>query len=182
MNRHQQRNRHAQPQDPPTGRKERHVHVVQHEHLIPQDGQTVEILAPLLVRDGGDRREQRRDVRLERNRHLVAEPALDPDADGLEKPGGSGRHAEREHGQPDARPVATERSLAEQLEPVGQQRVGQRRQQHERERRDDHRRLVPVAELAQAPHRGERRREIVARRRRFLRRGRHRLSLPRPRR
>ena len=34
VNRREQRRCHAQPQDPPEGGKQRHVHVVEHEHLI----------------------------------------------------------------------------------------------------------------------------------------------------
>ena len=41
----------------------------------------VEVLGPLVVRDGRDRRLQPRDVRLERDRHLVAEAALHARAD-----------------------------------------------------------------------------------------------------
>ena len=98
MNRHEQRNRHPQAQDPRAGRKQRHVHVIEHEDLVAQDRQPVQVLAALLVGDGGDRRQQSGDVRLECNRHLVAKPALHSDADGLKKPGGRGRDAERKHG------------------------------------------------------------------------------------
>ena len=50
----QQRDGHAEPQDPAAGREQRHVHVVEHEHLVAQHGEPVEILGPLLVRDGRD--------------------------------------------------------------------------------------------------------------------------------
>ena len=94
VNRHQQRHRHAQPQDPPERGEQRHVHVVEHEHLIAQHGQPIEILRAFLMRDRRDRCLQLRDVRLERDRHLVAEAALHARADGAEKPGRGGRHAE----------------------------------------------------------------------------------------
>ena len=58
MNRHQQRDRHAEPQDPPAGGKQRHVHVVEHEHLVAQHAEPIEILGTLVMRDGGDRRQQ----------------------------------------------------------------------------------------------------------------------------
>ena len=44
VNRRQQRHRHAQPQNPAERGKQRHVHVVEHEHLIAQHGQPIEIL------------------------------------------------------------------------------------------------------------------------------------------
>ena len=83
MNRDEQRDRDAETQDPPTCREQRHVHVVEHEDLIAQHREAIEILGTLLMRDRRNRREQRRDVRLERDRHLVAEAALHARADGL---------------------------------------------------------------------------------------------------
>ncbi len=58
---------------------------------------------PFLMRDRRDRRQQRRHVRLERDRHLVAEAALHAGADGLQEPRRGGRDAERQHRQPYAR-------------------------------------------------------------------------------
>ena len=55
-----------------------------------------------------------------------------------------------------------ERALAEQLEPEREQRIRQRRQQRQRERREQELRLVPVAQLAQPPHRRKRWRQAVA--------------------
>ena len=83
--------------------EERHVHVVEHEHLVAQHREPVQVLAPFLVRDRRDRGQQRRHVRLERNRHLVAEAPLHADADGLQKPRRGGRDAECQHRQPHAR-------------------------------------------------------------------------------
>ena len=62
MHRCQQRHRHAQPQDPAERGEQRHVHVVEHEHLIAQHGQPVEVLGPFLVRDRDDRSLQLRHV------------------------------------------------------------------------------------------------------------------------
>ena len=94
MNRRQQGHGHAQPQNPPQGRKQRHVHVVQHEHLVAQHGQAVEILRTLLVGHRHHRGLQPGHMRLERDGHLVAEAALHPGADGAQKPGRGGRHPE----------------------------------------------------------------------------------------
>ena len=55
----------------------------------------IEIVGPLLVRDRRDRGLQPRDVRLERDRDLVAEAALHARADGAQEPGRGGRDAER---------------------------------------------------------------------------------------
>jgi tetratricopeptide (TPR) repeat protein len=67
-------------------------------------------------------------------------------------------------------------AFADQLEPQRQQRIGHGRQQRQPERGDDQRRLVSITQLAQTPHRRERRRKRVQRGR--LTRGRHRSSLP----
>ena len=93
MNRRQQRHGHAQPQDPPQRGKQRHVHVVEHEHLVAQHGQAIEILGTLVVGDRRHRRLQPRHVRLERDGHLVAEAPLHAGADRAQKPGGGRRHA-----------------------------------------------------------------------------------------
>ena len=131
MNGDEQCDRHAEAQDPPTRREERHVHVIQHEHLIAQHREAIEIVAALLVRDGGNRCQQRRDVRLERDGHLVAEAALHAGADDLEEPGRGGRNAERKHGESNPAPVTLQRALAEQLEPEREQCIRQRRQQRQ---------------------------------------------------
>ena len=94
MDRREQRDRHAEPQDPPARREQRHVHVIEHEHLIAQHREPIEVLGPLVVRDGRDRRLQPRDVRFERDRDLVAEAPLHARADRAEEPRRRGRHAE----------------------------------------------------------------------------------------
>ena len=161
MDRHQQRDRHAQAQDPAARGEQRHVHVVEHEHLIAQHRQAIEIVGPLLMRDGRDRRLQPGDVRFERDRHLVAEAALHARADGAQKPRRGGRHAEADRrAAHQCRPVL-EHALAEQHEPQREQRVGQRGELRQHERREHQARLVPVAELAQPPHRRQRRRQRV---------------------
>ena len=98
MNRHQQRDRDAEPQDPPARREQRHVHVIEHEDLVAQHRQAIEIVRTLVVRDRRDRRLQPRDVRFERDRHLVAEAALHARADDAQEPGRGRRHAEPERG------------------------------------------------------------------------------------
>ena len=163
VDRHQQRDRDAEPQDPAAGGEQRHVHVVEHEHLVAQHRQPVEVLGPLLVRDGRDRRLQPGDVRLERDRHLVAEAALHARADRAEEPGRRRRHAEADRRAPHQAAVVLEHAVAEQLEPQREQRVGQRGEQRQHERREHQPRLVAVAELAQPPHRRQRRRQGVDR-------------------
>jgi hypothetical protein len=49
--RHQQREVTAEPQDPAGGGEQRHVHVVEHEHLVAQHREPVEVLGPLVVLD-----------------------------------------------------------------------------------------------------------------------------------
>ena len=78
----------------PSGGEQRHVHVVEHEDLIAQHRQAVEILRAFLMSDGGDGCLQSGDVRLERDGDLVAEAPLHARADGAEKPGGGCGHAE----------------------------------------------------------------------------------------
>ena len=94
MNRSQQRHGHAQAQDPPQGREQRHVHVVQHEHLVAQHGQAIEVLGPLMVGHRDHRGLQPGHMRLKRDGHLVAESALYAGADGAQKPGRRRRHAQ----------------------------------------------------------------------------------------
>jgi hypothetical protein len=47
----QQADRHAQAQDPAAGREQRHIHMVEHKHLVAQHRQAVEVVGPLVVRD-----------------------------------------------------------------------------------------------------------------------------------
>ena len=98
MNGRQQGHGHAQAQDPPQGREQRHVHVVEHEHLVAQHGQAIEVFGTLLVGHGDDRGLQPGHVRLKRNGDPIAEAALHPGADGAQKPGGRGGYAEA-HGR-----------------------------------------------------------------------------------
>ncbi len=123
MNRSQQRHRHAQPQDPPKRGKHRHVHVVEHEHLIAQHGQPVEILRPFLVRDGRHRCLQLRDVRLQRDSHSVPEAALHARADRPEKPRRCGRHTEADRRAFHQAGSMFEEALTEQHEPQRKERV-----------------------------------------------------------
>ena len=179
MNRRQQRHRHAQPQDPPERGKHRHVHVVEHEDLIAEHGQPIEILRAFLMRDGRDRCLQLRDVRLERDGHLVAEAALHARADGAEKPRRGGRHAEPNRRALHQAGSVLEDAFAEQHQPQREQRIGQRGELRQHERRDHQARLVAIPELAQAPHRRQRGRQRLDRAI-SIRRGRHR-SRPPPR-
>ena len=131
MNRHQKCDRHAKPQDPPTRREQRHVHVVEHEDLIAEDREAIEIIGSLLVRNRRNRREQRCHVRLERDRHLVAEAAGHARADGLKKPRRGRGHPERQRGDAHVAPVALQHALTKHLEPQREQRIRKRRQQRQ---------------------------------------------------
>ena len=183
MDRGEQCHCHAEAEDPPARGEQRHIHVIEHEHLIAQHRQAVEVLGTLVMGDAGDRRLQARDVRFERDRDPVAEAPLHSGAHRAEEPRRRGRCAEPDgRGANEARPVL-EHALAEQHEPPREQRIGQRRQLRQHECREHQPWLVPVAEPAQPPHRGERRRQIADAVRRpggSLRRGRHRPFLPRP--
>ena len=175
VDRHQQHDRDAQPQDPAAGGEERHVHVVEHEHLVAQDREPVEVLGTLLVGDRRDLRLQPRHVRLERDRDPVAEAALHARADRAQEPGGRRRRAEAEGAGDQQAAVAPEDALPQELQPQGQEGVRQGGELRQRERRQHHPRLVAVAELQHPPHRGEGGRQAV-------RRGGHRPLPPRPRR
>ena len=86
MHRDQEPDRHAKTKDPPGHREDGHIHVVQHEHLVAQHRDSIEVLGDLLMRDRYDARLQPGDVRFERDRHLVAESALDARADRAQEP------------------------------------------------------------------------------------------------
>ena len=87
MNRIKQHHGHAEAQDPAAGGKQRHVHVVEHEDLVAQHRQPIEVFGPLVVLNGGDRGLQPRDVRFQRNRHPVTKTPLRTVADHAQKPG-----------------------------------------------------------------------------------------------
>ncbi len=126
MNRRQQGHGHAQAQNPPQGRKQRHVHVVQHKHLVAQHGQAIEVLRALLVGHRRHRGLQPGDMRLERDGHLVAEAALHPGADRAQKPGRGGRHAEANGRDLNPERPMLKNTFAQQPQPQRQQRIGQR--------------------------------------------------------
>ena len=65
MNGNQQRDGDAQTQDPAAGAEQGHVHVVEHEHLIAQHGEAIEIVGPFVMLDRGDARLQLGDVRFQ---------------------------------------------------------------------------------------------------------------------
>ena len=137
VDRHEQRERDAEPQDPAAGREQRHVHVVEHEHLVAQHDEPVEVVGPLVVLDASRPR-----------------PAAAPRATRARSSPGRGSGAARaslttrrnqvavaDSAEPDGRgraraAVAAEHAVGEQLEPQREQRVGQRREQRQPERDD----------------------------------------------
>ncbi len=185
VNRGQQRHRHAQPQNPPERGKQGHVHVVEHKHLIAEHGEPIEILRAFLMRDGRDRSLQLCDMRLESDGHLVAEAALHACADRAEKPRCGGRHAKANRRTFHNAGSVLQNAFAEQHQPQGKERIGQRRELRQHERHDHQARLMAIPQLAQPPHRRQCGRQRVNRSRRPgraipIRRGLHR-SCPPPR-
>ncbi len=85
-----------EPQHPARRREQRHVHVIEHEHLVAQHREAIEIVGALVVRDGRDRGLEPGDVRFERDGDLVAEAPLHAGADRPEEPGRRHRHAQAE--------------------------------------------------------------------------------------
>ena len=123
--------------------------------------EAIEVVRPLLVRDGRDRRLQPGDVRLERDRHLVAEAALHARADRAQEPGRRRRHAERRSPRRAARgAVAASTPSPSSLSHSASSASGSAASSASDERRQHQPRLVPVAELAQPPHRRQRRRQV----------------------
>ena len=152
MDRHQQHNRDRQPENPPAGREDRHVHVVEHEDLVPQDREPVEVLGALVVGDRRHRRLQLRHMRFERNRHLVAKPTLNPHAHRFEEP--RARRRQRE-----ADGCRTELPHGQPHQPEGQQGIGQRGDERQHEGGQHQPGLVTVPEPAEPPHRRQGRRQ-----------------------
>ncbi len=133
--------------------------MIEHEHLVAQHREAIEIVGALLVRDRHERRLQACDVRLEHDRDPVAEPPLHARADDAQEPGGGSRRAESDRRpEHEILPVVDD-AVAEQQQPERDQRIGQRRELRQNERPRHQPRLVAVAQLAQPPHRRQRRRK-----------------------
>ena len=126
--------------------------MVEHEHLIAQHRQAVEIVRPLLMRNGCHGGLEPGDVRFERDRDPVAESTLDASADRAEKPRRGGRNAERQGCDAHLAGIVPQHALANQLEPERHERVRQGRQERQHERDEHQVGLVAVAQLAQSPH------------------------------
>jgi hypothetical protein len=161
MNRHQQRHGDDEPENPAARREHRHVHVIEHEHLVAQHGQPIEIVGPLVVCDRRDRRLEAGDVRFERDRDPVAEAALHTRADRTQEPGRRRRDTEPQRRRKHESGPPVDDTLAEEHEPQRDQRVGQRGELRQRERRQHQPRFVPVSEFAQPPHRRQRGRQVL---------------------
>ena len=153
VNRHQQRDGHAEPHDPPAGRKHRHVHVVEHEHLIAQHRQPVEVVRALLMGNRRHRRLQPRDVGLERDRDSVAEPPLDARAHRHQTPRRRGGHAERNGGDAHEAGVVLQDALVRSdLNQNAISESGNAESSDSTNATSIRSRLVAVAQLAQPPH------------------------------
>ena len=122
------------------------IRVIEHEHLVAQHREPVEIVGTLMVRDRRDRRLESRDVRLERNGHFVAEAALHSRADDAQEPRGRRRDAKRDRRRDDEPAFALQDAFAKQLEPERKQCVWQHRELRESERCDDQLGFVTIAD------------------------------------
>jgi hypothetical protein len=97
--------------------------VVEHEDLIAEHRQAIEVFRAFLMRDRCDRRLQSGDVGLESDRHPVAKAPLHAGADRAQEPSG-----DRRNGQADCRDLDQTRPMlqnafAEQHKPESQQSV-----------------------------------------------------------
>jgi hypothetical protein len=126
--------------------------VIEHEHLVAEHRQAIEILGTLLVRDGRHRCLQVRHVRFERDGHPIPKRALDARADRAQHPGGGCRHSKAHRGGLHETGAMLEHPFAEQHQPQGEKRVRQRGQLREHQRRHHQPGLVPVPQPAQPPH------------------------------
>ena len=93
----------------------------------------------------------------------LSEAPLNARAHRAQEPGGGCRQGEANGGHAHASRLATHETIAEQLEPERQECIWQRRQLRQHEGGEHEARFVPVAQLAESPHRRQRRRQIVAR-------------------
>ena len=99
--------------------------MVEHEDLIVQHGEPIEVVGPLLVGDGRHGGLQPGDVRFQRDGDFVAKASLHAGAHRAEKPGGRRRQSEQRGGRVDESIAVIEQALAQQLEPQCEERVGQ---------------------------------------------------------
>ena len=169
MDRCQDADGHREAQHPAAGREQRPIHVVEHEHLVAQHAQAIEVVGAFLVLECGGRCLKVRDVRLEGDGDAVAEAALRAIADHTEKPRRGGRDAEPERRRQHQPAPAAVHAVGEQLQPDRQQRVGERGEQRQPERNAHQPWLGVVSALDSPPHRGQRRRQTVSRGHRRMR-------------
>ena len=136
VNRCQQYHRDGKPQDPSERGKQRHVHVVEHEDLVAEHRQPIEIVRQLLVRDRHDRSLESRDVRLECDRNLVAKATLPARAYRAQEPGRGSREAKPNRRALHHPRTMFEHALTKQHQPQSDQRVGKSGQLRQDERLD----------------------------------------------
>ncbi len=163
MDRHQQGYRHAEAQDPPERREQGHVQVVEHEDLIAEHREAVEIIRPLVMGDGPHGCLQAGDVRFERDGDLVAKAPLYPGADRAQEPGRGGRDPQSDGRRADEAGPPGSHALSQQHQPHREQRVRQRRELRENEGPRHQARFVPEPEPGEPPHRCQRRRQVIDR-------------------
>jgi hypothetical protein len=176
---------HSETNDPAARREERHVHVIEHEHLVAQHGEAIEKLRALLVGDRGDRCLEAGDMRLERDGDPVAEAPLHACAQGHQEPRCRRRRGQANRRRAQHAGLVFEQPFPKEHEPQRKQRIGQRGQLREHERRQHQPWLVAEAEPAEPPHRrqgGRQRIDRRAGRAHAFSRGRHTPRLPRLRR
>ena len=175
MDRGQHCDGHGEPENPPARGEQRPVHVVEHEHLVAQHAEAIEVFGPFLVLERRSRCLKPRHVRFERDGDAIAEAPLRAIADHPQKPGRGGRYAEPDRRRQHQPAPAAVHAVRQQLQPDGEQRVGERGEQRQAERDGHEPRLGLVAAFHRPPHRRQGRREIVSR-------GHRRLNPPRCRR
>ena len=125
MDRHEQCDRDAEPQDPTARREQRHVHVVEHEDLVAQYRKPIEVLGPLVMLDGCDGGLEPGYMGLEGDGHPLAEAALRAVADDVQEPARRSRSTQPDGRHHDESSVCLEHAVCKELEPQRQQRVRQ---------------------------------------------------------
>jgi len=156
----EQERRDHQPEQPTERGEQRHEHVVEREDLLAQHRQPIEVLGPLVVLDGGHRRLQAGDVRLERDGHAIPEAALHALGEHRQVPDERRRHCEPDDGSDDRRPALLIDAIDDESEPQCQQRIGQHHQQPQAQRQHQQLRLRAIAQAERAPQRLKRRRQV----------------------
>ena len=145
----------TESKDPSARGEERHVHVIEHEHLVAKHREPVQVVGAFVVLDGGDRRLELGHVRFERDGHPVAKPPLRAIARDAKEPGRGRRDAQADRRGQREPSIVGEHPIREELQPEREECVGHRRDQRESERDHQQPRFGLVGPLQGPPHGGE---------------------------